>query len=272
MERGRIDLPDRQPHRMVRRQPLPHIRWHQEPLIPINRSITLGHQHILPKTPGQSTCAAPAGSILQQPDRPAEWSATRHRDRRGPATPMIRLADPVSGADARPTAHRPAAIGPRDARPRIGRPVPDAKPAFGDLHGAGEGDRRPTLPVPPTAAPACGVTGGSSESPTFPCCRGLPRGPAQPGALGQATGRTRTASAGVTPVLDTESNCGTTLSETTLGENRVPPATANGSSAAGVLLPAQWRGPGSDLVSVRIVAPFVVCGRRRSLTCWNASP
>src|SRR5664279_1479910 len=69
MERGGIDLPDRrdhQPHRMVRRQPLPHIRWHQEPLIPIHRSITPGHQHILPKPPGQSTCAAP-GSILQQP-------------------------------------------------------------------------------------------------------------------------------------------------------------------------------------------------------------
>jgi len=58
MHRGGVQLTDRrdhQPHRMIRRQPLPHIRRHQKLLIPIHRSITLGHQHILPKHAGQDT-------------------------------------------------------------------------------------------------------------------------------------------------------------------------------------------------------------------------
>ena len=151
---------------MVRRQPLPHIRWHQEPLIPIHRSITLGHHHILPKTPGQSTAPRRLHSATARPTGRMVSNQTSGPPRAShpndsPGRPCLRRMLDQPRID-------PQQSDPVTRDPASGGPYPDAKPAFRDLHGAGEGDRRPTLPVPPTAAPACGVTGGTSESPTFP--------------------------------------------------------------------------------------------------------
>ena len=79
---------DHQPHRMIRRQPLPHIRRQQKRLIPVHRPVSPRHTLIIPNTYGHTQTATPpqAKPILQQPgEQPQGGSGAADWPGAGPA-------------------------------------------------------------------------------------------------------------------------------------------------------------------------------------------
>src|SRR5450755_1943815 len=90
VQRGQVQLlhdVQHEPHPMPRRQPIPQTGRQQKNLLTINGSISLGHQHIIPETAGQSTCDS---HIREAPKSNRLCSTGRAQETR------VKLAGPAS--------------------------------------------------------------------------------------------------------------------------------------------------------------------------------
>src|SRR6202044_3182067 len=73
-----LHRPDHQPHHMIRRQPLPHVRRQQERLITIDPEIALRHNQSLSNTlPADSRTSHPrSADSATAPPRPERYTLT----------------------------------------------------------------------------------------------------------------------------------------------------------------------------------------------------